>query len=492
MENIVEKLYSELHIDINLVSKKGFPYIGKRQDNKMFSSMVKNIEEAWYFYDYELYNLETNNEIIKLGSGDPLYSNPYPGAINELKNALKKKMYKYGPAAGDEELRNIIKDYLIDIGYPKNITFNNVIPTMSTTDGFNLILKSIFKPYDVIIMTCPCYGLFAFMPERLNINVEGINLEKEDNYLINPQKLDLLIQKINNRLKKEYNYLDYVPRVRAFLNINPHNPLGTVIGNKEKSILNGLGEVAIKNNIFIIDDLIYRDLSYNRDNIAKPVGTIKKYFDYSISLFGLSKSYGMANARSGFIVANDKIISLIRNNIFYNMDSSSILQLSLLSGTFNSTDKNNKIYIKYFDKNIKKYIYKRDLSLALINGIESIKKSEYYISILNEIKKNSDLTIDEINTGIPYAKVDIIPNSGFFMIVDFTDLKNYSKIKCEKQLLELLYLKGGIKFLVGQSIAWPENDKIIMRITYALDNSDIIKALSKINKIIKEIVYETN
>ena len=34
MENIVEKLYSELHIDINLVSKKGFPYIGKRQDNK--------------------------------------------------------------------------------------------------------------------------------------------------------------------------------------------------------------------------------------------------------------------------------------------------------------------------------------------------------------------------------------------------------------------------------------------------------------------------
>ena len=138
------------------------------------------------------------------------------------------------------------------------------------------------------------------------------------------------------------------------------------------------------------------------------------------------------------------------------------------------------------------HIYKRDLSLALINGIESIKKSEYYISILNEIKKNSDLTIDEINTGIPYAKVDIIPNSGFFMIVDFTDLKNYSKIKCEKQLLELLYLKGGIKFLVGQSIAWPENDKIIMRITYALDNSDIIKALSKINKIIKEIVYETN
>ena len=57
MENIVEKLYSELHIDINIETKKGFPYIGKRQDNKMFSSMVKNIEEAWYFYDYELFYL---------------------------------------------------------------------------------------------------------------------------------------------------------------------------------------------------------------------------------------------------------------------------------------------------------------------------------------------------------------------------------------------------------------------------------------------------
>ena len=492
MKNIIEELYDELNLNINIASKKGFPYIGRRNDKKEFSNMVKSIEEAWFFYDYELYNYKINNEIIKLGSGDPICSKPYPRAILELKRILKTKMYKYGPAAGDEELRSVLKDYLIDIGYPKNISFNNVVPTMSTTDGFNLILKSIFRPYDVIIMTCPCYGLFAFMPERLNINVEGINLEKEDNYLINPKKLNLLIKKINKELKNKYKNLDYIPRVKAFLNINPHNPLGTVIGEKEKSILKNLGEVAIDNNIFIIDDLIYRDLSYDRNNMAKPLGTIKKYFDYSISLFGLSKSFAMANARCGFIVANDKIISLIRNNIFYNMDSSSILQLSLLSGTFNKSEENKKAYKEYFDEIIKNYIYKRDLSLALVNGIQSIKDSDNYYSILNEIQEKSDLTIDQINSGIPYAKVDIIPNSGFFMIIDFTDLKNHSKIKNEKQLLELLYVNCGIKSLVGQSIAWPDNKKIIMRITYALENSDIINALSKINKIVKEIIYETN
>ncbi len=492
MKNIIDILYNELKLDINLTSKRGFPYIGRRQDGKEFSNMVKSIEEAWYFYDYELYNLENNNEIIKLGSGDPIRFKPYPGAIKEIKKALKTEMYQYGPAAGDESLRQILADYLIDIGFNKNITFNNVIPTMSTTDAFSLILKSIFRPYDVIIMTSPCYGLFAFMPERLNINVESIKLEEEDNYLINSSALNKLIININKELKQKYNYLDYVPRVRAFLNINPHNPLGTVIGNKERNILNELGEVAIKNDIFIIDDLIYRDLSYDRNNLAKPLGTIDKYFDYSISMFGLSKSYAMANTRSGLIVANDKIISLIRNNVFYNMDSSSILQLSALCGVFNNSQENKREYKKYFNDIIKKYIYKRDLSLALINGIESIKNSEYYISILKEIRNNSNLTMDEINKGIPYAKVDIIPESGFFMIVDFTELKNHSNIKTEKQLLEHLYINCGVKFLVGQSISWPKNDKIIMRITYALENSDIIKSLSRINKEVKEIIYETN
>ena len=492
MKNIIEELYNDLNLDLNNTLKKGFPYIGKREDNKPFSKMVKDIEEAWHYYDDELYNIKNNNEIIRLGSGDPICSKSYVGAIKEIKKALKNTIYQYGPAAGDENLRKILADYLIDIGYPNYMTFNNVIPTNSTTDGFNLILKSIFKPYDVIIMTSPCYGLFAFMPERLNINVESIDLDKEDNYLINPNKLNKLIIKINNELKDKYKNLDYIPRVKAFLNINPHNPLGTVMGINQINILENLGKVAVDNNIFIIDDLIYRDLTYDRKNIAKPIGTIHKYFDNSISMFGLSKSYGMAQARSGFIAANDKVISLIRNNVFYNMDSASILQLSALVGTYNNRRKNKKIYKKYFHKIIKNYIYKRDLTIALVNGIDYLKDSKNYKKIFNDIKKYSNLDKNEIKMGIPYAKINIIPESGYFMLIDFTSLKNHSYIKSEKDLLEYLYTKCSIKFLVGQSISWPEKDKIIIRITYSLKNSDIIKALSKISKGIKEIIYETN
>ena len=57
-------------------------------------------------------------------------------------------------------------------------------------------------------MTGPNYGLFGFKPERINADVEIINLEKEDGYIINPDKLDSFIKSINDKLKNK-KYKDF-------------------------------------------------------------------------------------------------------------------------------------------------------------------------------------------------------------------------------------------------------------------------------------------
>jgi hypothetical protein len=49
--------------------------------------------------------------------------------------------------------------------------------------------------------------------------------------------------------------------------------------------------------------------------------------------------------------------------------------------------------------------------------------------------------------GIPYSKVVITPQSGFFLLVNFTDLKNNGIINNEKELLELFYKNCGTRFL---------------------------------------------
>lgn len=491
--NIIRELIKE-HPEIEHF-KKGFPNIGKRADNKPFGAAVKEIETAWKFYDTDLYGVTSEQEIIKLGSGNPINYKAFPTSIKYIKKELKKNLFEYPPAAGEEMHRETIAKYLIKEGYPEYLNYNNVIVTNSTTNGFYLTLKSLFKPYDCIIMTAPNYGLFAFMPERLNISVELVELKKENAYLINPKDLEKKISEINKKLKEKYkDSLGYTPKVRAFLNINPHNPLGTVLSVRETELLSQIGEICMKNNIFIIDDLVYRDLTYDHTNIAKPIGTIARYFDNTISLFGLSKSYGLAASRAGFLVANENVIRLLRDNLFYTMDSASVLQSALLAGTYNTTKEREKFYKRYFQKIIPDYLLNCYLCIALFDGIASVKDTPYYKKIVKLITKQiKDKKLQEqILKGVPYAKTVITPASGFFLLIDFTAIKTTGIINSEKELLEYLYRKCGVKFLVGQSFSWPTKNALIARITYSFKPNILIDAISKINIAINGGIYETN
>lgn len=121
----------------------------------------------------------------------------------------------------------------------KGLSVHNITFLPSTSIIFNIIINIISQPGDVLLVTGPNYGLFTIRAERAGAEVEIINLEKEDNFLINPKKLADKIDDINESLQKVYNRRKgYVPRVVAFLNANPNNPTGKVMGEKRLSVLN--------------------------------------------------------------------------------------------------------------------------------------------------------------------------------------------------------------------------------------------------------------
>ena len=478
--------------DINY-QKNGFPDIGKRGDNKAFSLAVNRIAINWKFYDEELYNVKSKfNKVINLGSGNPEMSLPFPLIKKNIKKCLKlKTLFKYEPAAGNEYSRKQVADFLNNKGF-KNLSFNNLIVTTSTTQAFSFIIDTIARPYDVILMTAPNYGLFSFMPERSNVNVEMLELSEKDCWYINPKKLDNKIKQINKRLTSKYKELDYVPRVVAFFNMNPHNPTGKVMGVKEKKLLYEIGRICNENGVFIIDDLIYQDLSYDKDNIALPIGSFQEFFDNTITMYGLSKSYGVASIRAGCIVANEKVIKLIRSKLFHHMDSAPILQSYALMGAYNNTFKRKYLYNWYFSKRRKNYINKLQLVETLIDGIDN--KHNVSRKIKRIIKKNLELKsdFDYIKNGIPYVSIlnNCIPESGFFLLLDFTKLKKYSKIQSEQLLLEYIYRECGVKFLMGQSIAFPDKEKLIGRFTYSLSEKELVIAFERINRAVRLLLKE--
>lgn len=482
----------------------GLPEVGGRYDGDSFNPTVQEIADAIEYYGFEVRDDDiTTIPDIDLGSGNPTKYPPFPMAIDEMKKALDSYMYKYPYTEGSDDIRKVLLDYIEKEGFINTTPYNysdiddnglcvhNITFLPSTSIAFNMVVSIISKPGDVVLVTGPNYGLFTIRAERAGAEVEILPLSKEDHFLVNPEKLANKIDEINESLQKVYNRRKgYIPRVVAFVNANPNNPTGKVMGEKNASLLKEIGEVCLKRGVFIIDDLVYRDLTFDPDNIAKPIATIPGMFRNTISLFGLSKSYGMASLRAGFVVADEVIIRELINRIFQGMDSAPDIVGRALAGAFNVRPERDAIYQDYFSKLRIIYQKKYQLLKALVEGIDSIKdisaKKKIQEKISNQI--SDSVLLEQALEGLPYTKFpdNLEPESGFFAILDFTKVRGMKYknmvINTERDLLTFFYRTYRTRFLVGQSISWPYPNELVGRVTFAIEDNLIISALSQMNQ----------
>ena len=482
----------------------GLPLVGNRRDMEKFNPTVEKIADAINFYGYEV--RDENITTVKdtdLGSGNPLNYKPFPLCIDKMREWLDSDyLYCYPYTEGADSIRKELLDYVESIGfnndrpYPyndvdsKGLSVHNITFMPSTSMIFNIIINIISHPGDVLLVTGPNYGLFTIRAERCGAEVDILPLEKEDNFLVNPDKLAAKIDEINESLQKVYNRRKgYVPRVVAFLNANPNNPTGKVMGEKDVELLTRIGEVCSKRGVFIIDDMVYRDITFDENNIAKPIATIPGMFRNTISLFGLSKAYGLASLRAGFVVADEIIIREVINRIFQEIDSSPSITGYALAGGFNASDERKIVYQEYFTNLRNEYKYRYNLLKALVEGIDTV--SEDKEKIINDVRSVLNENADTALKGLPYVSFpsNLEVESGFFAILDFTKIKgmkyNGRIISTERDLLKFFYKIGRIRFLVGQSISWPYEDELVGRVNFALDKELLINALYKMGRALE-------
>ena len=265
-------------------------------------------------------------------------------------------------------------------------------------------------------------------------------------------------------------------------------------------LITQIGDICLEKGVFIIDDLIYRDLTFNHEKLAFPIGSIPKYFNNTISLFGLSKSYGLASFRAGFIVMPTPIFWGVATGMYDLMDSISVLPVEAVRGAYNATDKRYKTYKKYFNKLIPKYLYQLDLVTALIYGIDSIKNEKTKNKIINDVRSynNNPDVVEKILKGIKGVKIrkKTYPQSGFFIVADFTLLKGKyykgEKIECETDLLKAMYNFGKVRYLMGENLAWPYEDEFVARINFAVDKKVLIHNFYQIKRLVEELKDEPN
>ena len=342
-------------------------------------------------------------------------------------------------------------------------------------------MHTCLRPYDVVLFEAPTYGLFTFSPERVGGITRFYPLYKNENWSFEPQRLEKLIDQINEELRVSYEgILNYEPRVSMIYQTNPQNPIGRVISKQDIKQLRDVLSVCHNKGVLYVDDLIYKDLSYEKD--VFPAMGIEGFESDVITLLGASKSYGLAGIRSGVIVADEIIVRGIKNLIFQTIDSPPQLQTIILGELFNDSVERNRKYDEYFKPLLTEYQHRFAILRAGVEGVIKIDNLSERAAVYDDIKQyfNNHEKEEKWLEGIPFVKLaeGCDPESGFFALLDLTELlgKKYDTtvIKSEEDIMLFLYKVMNIKYVPGAYMAWPNKQQCVARISFAVERDEII------------------
>lgn len=92
------------------------------------------------------------------------------------------------------------------------------------------------------------------------------------------------------------------PRTRLISLCNPHNPLGCVLRRDE---LEAIADVALRHNLWILSDEVWSDIVYPPHAHLSMATLDGDVAARTFTVFGFSKSYGLAGMRLGLLAAPD-------------------------------------------------------------------------------------------------------------------------------------------------------------------------------------------
>ncbi len=225
---------------------------------------------------------------ISFGQG-VVYYPPPEQSIKKLHEIGQNPVtHHYSHTAGISGLRELIVKKL---GFENHISVNekNIVVTAGANMAFLNALFVITKPGDEVIQIIPYY-----FNHEMAIRMVGCKpvLVKADEYYL-PS-----VESIKSAI---------TVNTRAIVTISPNNPTGTVY---PKSLLEAINALCKQHGIYHISDEAYEYFTYAGNKHFSP-GSVGQNNQHTISLFSLSKSYGFANLRIGYMVIPDQLIESI-------------------------------------------------------------------------------------------------------------------------------------------------------------------------------------
>lgn len=151
-------------------------------------------------------------------------------------------------------------------------------------EGIFIAMNTLLNKGDHIICAYPGYQSLYEIAESLGCEVTRWQPNEEENWRFDPNFLEENIK----------------PNTKLIIANFPHNPTGSMASKQD---FQKIVDIAKKHNVYLFSDEMYRFLELNPDN---RLPSAVELYDKAISLFGMSKTFGMAGVRIGWVITKDK------------------------------------------------------------------------------------------------------------------------------------------------------------------------------------------
>ena len=281
-------------------------------------------------------------KVYHLNIGQPDIATP-PEFFAAIQNA-HVQVLAYSHSAGIQPLREQIMAYYGRLGH--ELALDHVMVTTGASEALQFIFTAIMNPGDELIVPEPFYANYLSFALASNGSVVPVTSSVEEDFAL--PSVAAFEAKIT-------------PNTRAILICNPSNPTGVLY---PREALLQLRDLALKHDLFLIADEVYREFVYGGQTHASALA-LDGLQQHVIVVDSISKRFSACGARIGCVISrNDELMDLMLR----------MGQARLSPPTFGQIGATAvyQLPAAYYKKNIREYSARRDILKSALDQIDGV------------------------------------------------------------------------------------------------------------------------
>lgn len=251
---------------------------------KPLSDSVKSLKPSGIRKFFDI--VSEMKDAISLGVGEPDFDTPWH-IRDEGIFALEQGKTFYTSNAGLKELREEICNYVSRTQRVNYDPMHEVIVTVGGSEAIDIGLRAMCNPGDEVIIPQPSYVSYEPCAVLAGAKPVIIDLKAENEFRLTPEELEAAI----------------TDKTKVLILPFPNNPTGAIM---EKGDLEKIAKIIIENDIYVMSDEIYAELTYKGEHVS--IVSLPEMKERTILINGFSKAYAMTGWRLGYACGPEEII----------------------------------------------------------------------------------------------------------------------------------------------------------------------------------------